>query len=266
MLSVDAILSVEDGQEVQAGDVLARIPREAPRPATSPAVCRGWRSCSRRASQGSRDHRGDLGHGRVRQATTRTSAASRSSRRRGESRSSTWSRRASTSTCRKATSSRRATTSDRRQPGAARHPGDQGRRGAGRIPRQRDPGGLSAAGREDQRQAHRGDRSPDAAEGRDHRRRRHDLLPGEQVDRIEFDEENEKLPEPKGKKPATGHAGAARHHQGEPADPLVHLGGLVPGDDPRAHRGGGAGQGRHADGLKENVIVGRLIPAGTGAT
>ena len=27
-MSVDAILSVEDGQEVRAGDVLARIPRE----------------------------------------------------------------------------------------------------------------------------------------------------------------------------------------------------------------------------------------------
>ena len=35
----------------------------------------------------------------------------------------------------------------RRQPGAARHPGDQGRRGACRLPRQRDPGGLPAAGR-----------------------------------------------------------------------------------------------------------------------
>ncbi len=36
----------------------------------------------------------------------------------------------------------------RRQPGAARHPGDQGRRGARRLPRQRDPGGLPAAGRD----------------------------------------------------------------------------------------------------------------------
>ena len=38
-------------------------------------------------------------------------------------------------------------------------------RGAGELPDQRDPGGLSAAGRDDQRQAHRGDRPPDAAEG-----------------------------------------------------------------------------------------------------
>ncbi|PWG73930.1 hypothetical protein DF186_20515, partial [Enterococcus hirae] len=29
LLSVDAILSVEDGAEVEAGDVLARIPRES---------------------------------------------------------------------------------------------------------------------------------------------------------------------------------------------------------------------------------------------
>jgi DNA-directed RNA polymerase subunit beta' len=61
----------------------------------------------------------------------------------------------------------------------------------------------TAAGREDQRQAHRGDRSPDAAEGRDHRRRRHHLLPGEQVDREEMDEINAKL-KPKASKPAEG--------------------------------------------------------------
>ena len=36
--------------DVQAGDVLARVAARRPRPATSPAVCRGWRSCSRRAS------------------------------------------------------------------------------------------------------------------------------------------------------------------------------------------------------------------------
>ena len=51
-----------------------------------------------------------------------------------------------------------------------------------------------------------------------------------------------------GKKPASRRAGAARHHQGEPADALVHLGGVLPGDDPRPHRGGGQRQGRHARG------------------
>ena len=42
-----------------------------------------------------------------------------------------------------------------------------------------------------QRQAHRGDRSPDAAEGRDRRAGDTEFLPGEQVDRLELDEANE---------------------------------------------------------------------------
>ena len=47
---------------------------------------------------------------------------------------------------------------------------------------QRDPGGLSAAGRAHQRQAHRGDRPPDAAEGRGRGARRHHL-PRRRADR-----------------------------------------------------------------------------------
>ena len=47
----------------------------------------------------------------------------------------------------------------------------QGVESAGRLPGARDPGRLSAPGREDQRQAHRGHHSPDAAQGRDHRHR-----------------------------------------------------------------------------------------------
>ena len=46
---------------------------------------------------------------------------------------------------------------------------------------------------------------------------------------------------------------------------LLHLGRLLPGDHPGADRGGGPGQASTSlIGLKENVIVGRLIPAGTG--
>jgi hypothetical protein len=40
--------------------------------------------------------------------------------------------------------------------------------------------------------------------------------------------------------------GSARDHQGVAADAVVHLGGLVPGDDPRAHRRFGQRQDRHA--------------------
>ena len=90
------------------------------------------------------------------------------------------------------------------------------------------------------------------------------LLPGEQLDREEMDEINAKLEQ--GPAARRRQAGPARHHQGEPADPQLHLGGLVPGDHPRAHRGRGRRARRtRSIGLKENVIVGRLIPAGTGA-
>ena len=72
-----------------------------------------------------------------------------------------------------------------------------------------------------------------------------DLIQGEQIDRIEIDEINARAKE-EGKKPAVGHPGAARHHQGLAADALVHLGGVVPGDHARAHRSRRQRQGRHA--------------------
>ena len=50
----------------------------------------------------------------------------------------------------------------------------------------------------------------------------------------------------------TAAAGAARHHQGDARDRVVHLRGLLPGDHPRAHRGRGAGtQGRPARAQRE---------------
>ena len=74
------------------------------------------------------------------------------------------------------------------------------------------------------------------------------FLTGEQVDRIEFDAENEKL----GRRRAAGggDAGAAGHHQGEPADPQLHQRRLVPGDDAGAHRGGDGRQGGQPDGAE----------------
>ena len=55
--------------------------REAPRPATSPAVCRAWRNCSKPASPKEAAIIAEIeGTHPLRQATTRTSAASRSSR------------------------------------------------------------------------------------------------------------------------------------------------------------------------------------------
>ena len=132
---------------------------------------------------------------------------------------------------------------DGRQPGAARHPAHPRGRGAGQLPDQRDPGGLPAAGRAHQRQAHRGDRPPDAAEGRDRRTRRHHV-PGRRADRPLRVRPREREGRGGGAAAGDGAAGAAGHHQGEPADQLVHLGGLVPGDDARPDRGGGLGPDR----------------------
>ena len=69
----------------------------------------------------------------------------------------------------------------------------------------------------------------------------------------------------RGRQARLGSSGADGHHQGVARHRVVALGGLLPGDDPRAHR---RGDPRHAPtrlrGLKENVIIGKLIPAGTG--
>ena len=72
-----------------------------------------------------------------------------------------------------------------------------------------------------------------------------DLIQGEQIDRIEIDEINARAIE-EGKKPAVGHPVLLGITKASPADPVVHLGGIVPGDDARADRGGGQRQGRHA--------------------
>ena len=70
----------------------------------------------------------------------------------------------------------------------------------------------------------------------------------------------------RGKPPAgQGQPGFAGHHQGEPADPLLHLGGLLPGDHAVLTEAATHGKTDSLIGLKENVIVGRLIPAGTGS-
>ena len=72
-----------------------------------------------------------------------------------------------------------------------------------------------------------------------------DLLKGEQIDKIEFDEKNAGLREGR-QAGGDRQAGPARHHQGLAADPQLHLGGLLPGDHPRADRCRRQRQGRHA--------------------
>ena len=63
-----------------------------------------------------------------------------------------------------------------------------------------------------------------------------DFLIEEQVDRFHFEEENERVIAA-GRPVRHGAADAAGHHQGLALDGLVHLGGLLPGDDARPDRG-----------------------------
>ncbi len=115
----------------------------------------------------------------------------------------------------------------------ARHPRGPRREGAAGVPRERDPGGLPAAGRRHQRQAHRGHRSPDDAVGEDRRGRRHgvpDRGAGRQVPLPGRERARARRRQPAGKGPAA----AARHHEGVALDRLVHLRGVLPGDDARA--------------------------------
>ncbi len=57
---------------------------------------------------------------------------------------------------------------------------------------------------------------------------------------------------PRGRRGATGHrhAGAAGHHQGQPADAQLHQRRLLPGDDAGAHRGRDRGQGGQSFGAE----------------
>ena len=67
------------------------------------------------------------------------------------------------------------------------------------------------------------------------------LLKGEHVDKAEFDAANEKA-EAEGRRLASGEPILSGHHQGVAANPQLHLGGVLPGDHPRAHRSLGSGQ------------------------
>ena len=64
------------------------------------------------------------------------------------------------------------------------------------------------------------------------------FLRGEQMDRARVLEANDRVDEG-GQAARHRRPDAARHHQGVAGDGILHLGGLLPGDHPRPHRGGG---------------------------
>ena len=166
-MSVDAILSVEDGQELRPGDVVARIPREG---AKTKDITGGLpRVAELFEARRPKDHaiiaetdgyvRFGKDYKNKRRITVEpvdeTHPADGIHDPQGQAHSG---------------SGRRLRPEGRlhhgRQPGSARHPADHGHRGAGQLHDRRSAGRLSPAGREDQRQAHRGDRAADAAEAR----------------------------------------------------------------------------------------------------
>ena len=61
-----------------------------------------------------------------------------------------------------------------------------------------------------------------------------------------------------------GPSGPHGYHQGVARDRVVAVGRLVPGDHAGAHPGAIDARSDALLGLKENVIIGKLIPAGTG--
>ena len=156
---------------------------------------------------------------------------------------------------------------DRRRPGgSARHPAAARRRGARALHHRRSAGRLPAAGREDQRQAHRGDRAADAAP-RAGARMPGDtrFIIGEQVERSDLLDENDKRDRSdEGKQPATyEHMLLGITKASLSTDSFISAASF---QETTRVLTEAAIMGKKDDlrGLKENVIVGRLIPAGTG--
>src|SRR5438876_103058 len=135
---------------------------------------------------------------------------------------------------------------DRRRPGGSARPASSARRGgACSIHHRRGAGCLPPAGREDQRQAHRGDRAADAPANRDRRARRHAVHPG-RAGGARRAARGERKSGEGGQEARDLPLHAPWHHQGVALYRLVHLGGVLPGDDAGADRGGDHGQARRA--------------------
>jgi DNA-directed RNA polymerase subunit beta' len=145
----------------------------------------------------------------------------------------------------------------------AGHPAPAGHRGTGALHRRRGAGRLPSAGREDQRQAHRGDRPPDAAPRADHQRGRHTYISGEQVERSELLDTNDRM-RAEGKLPAT-HADVLLGITKASLSTDSFISAASFQETTRVLTEAAImGKRDELRGLKENVIVGRLIPAGTG--
>ena len=231
-----AHLMVEDGETVYAG----AGPREDPARDHQDEGHHGRSAARGRALRGAQAARngGHLRDRRRRQARRHRQGAAQDPHRPGGRRRAervlAAARRARERAGRRSRPGGRA--ADGRAEQSARHPVGPRREGAARVSRQRDPGGLPAAGREHQRQAHRGHRPADDAVGEDRGCGRH-RVPDRGAGGSLPVHGRERARDSGGRTPGDGPAAAARDHQGVALDRLVHLGGVVPGNDARAHRG-----------------------------
>ncbi len=176
LLPPRSIVNLQDGAPVGVGDVVAKIPQEASKTRDiTGGLPRVADLFEARKPKDPAILAERLGHRQLRQGHQGQAAPDHQGHRRQRARGADPEVPPDHRVRRRA----RGEGRDRggRRADAAGHPAPAGRRAAGRLPDQGNPGRLPPAGREDQRQAHRGDHSPDAAQGRDHRRRRQQVPP-----------------------------------------------------------------------------------------
>ena len=141
---------------------------------------------------------------------------------------------------------------------------DPRREGAGQVPGRRGAGGLPPAGRAHQRQAHRGDRPPDAAP-RAHQGRRRHRLPGRRAGR---EVASSRRRTSACSTTAASRRTASRCCSASPrrrSRPSSFISAASFQETTKVLTEASInGKVDHLRGLKENVIMGRLIPAGTG--
>jgi DNA-directed RNA polymerase subunit beta' len=90
-----------------------------------------------------------------------------------------------------------------------------------------------------------------------------DFLLEEQVDRFRYEDENRRVME-EGGQPSSAEPLLARNHESVAFDRFVYLGGEFQETTRVLTEAAISGRIDYLRGLKENVIMGRLIPAGTG--
>ena len=244
IMPVNAHLMVQDGETVHAGDVLAKIPRETTKTKDItgglPRVVELFEARKPKDPAVISEIDGTVKYGGVVKGQRRILIVADDPQRRAAGILDS-ARRARQRAGRRARA--RGRSADGRPEQPARHSARAGREGAAEVPGERDPGGLPAPGREHQRQAHRGHHAADDALGADRGCGRHrvpDRRAGGQVPLPRRERARDHARRPAG----VGAAAAARDHEGVALDRVVHLGGLLPGDDEGAHRGGDLRQDR----------------------